>query len=73
MPPIPRDMENQPEPELDERQQMLELEDNGILSGNESGIELEETGVEQDEAVELRPISHSTGKARDSSYRNTLV
>ena len=66
-------MENQPEPESDEREQMLEPEDNGTLSGNESGIELEETGVEQDEAVELRPIAHSTGKARDSSYRNTLV
>ena len=48
---------------------MLEPEDNDTLSGNESGIELEETGVEQDEAVELRP----TGKARNSRYRNTLV
>ena len=48
---------------------MLEPEDNDTLSGNESGIELEEAGVEQDEAVELRPI----GKARDSRYRNTLV
>ena len=66
---MPRDMENQPEPESDERQQMLEPEDNGSLSGNESGIELEEAGVEQDEAVKLRP----TGKARDSRYRNTLV
>ncbi|KAM7436017.1 hypothetical protein ABFA07_014162 [Porites harrisoni] len=68
-PPIPRDMENEPEPVSDERQQMLEPEDNDTLSGNESGIELEETGVEQDEAVELRP----TGKARNSRYRNTLV
>ncbi|XP_073254161.1 fibroblast growth factor receptor 1-like [Porites lutea] len=67
--PIPLDMENEPEPESDERQQMLEPEDNDTLSGNESGIELEEAGVEQDEAVELRP----TGKARDSRYRNTLV
>ena len=66
---MPRDMENQPEPESDERQQMLEPEDNGSLSGNESGIELEEAGVEHDEAVKLRP----TGKARDSRYRNTLV
>ena len=62
-------MENEPEAESDERQQMLEPEDNDTLSGNESGIELEEVGVEQDEAVELRP----TGKARDSRYRNTLV
>lgn len=66
-------MENQPEPESDEGQQMLEPEYNGSLSGNESGIDLEEAGVEQVAAVELRPIAHSTGKARDSSYRNTFV
>ena len=51
-------MENRLEPESDEGQQMLELE---------------EAGVEQAPAMELRPVAHSTGKARDSSYRNTLV
>ena len=73
MPPVPRDMENRLEPESDEGQQMLEPEYNSSLSGSESGIGLEEAGVEQAPAMELRPVAHSTGKARDSSYRNTLV
>lgn len=46
---------------------MLEPEAGGSLSENESGIELEEVGDEMAAAGELRPVAHSTGRARKKS------
>ena len=67
LPPLPSGTERERELEREERQQMLEPEANGNLSGNESGIELEEIGDEMAAAVEQRPVAHSTGRPRKKS------
>ena len=74
LPPLPDDMEDQFDPESEERRQMLKPEIYGGSSGSEGDIELEEFhGNEQAVALELTPIAHSTEKAGNSKQENTLV
>ena len=67
LPPRPSGAERERELDREERQRMLEPEAGGSLSGNESGIELEEVGDEMAAAGELRPVAHSTGRPRKKS------
>ena len=74
LPPLPSGTERERDLEREERQQMLEPEASGSLSGNESGIELEEIGDETAAAVEQRPVAHSRGRSRKKSKsKKTLV
>ncbi|KAL9972277.1 hypothetical protein ACROYT_G018560 [Oculina patagonica] len=56
LPALPRDAEAEQELEPDERQRMLEPAANGSLSGNESGIGLDEAADEMPAVAELRPL-----------------
>lgn len=56
-PSLPRDAETEQELEPDERQRMLE---HGSLSGNESGISLEEGSDEAPAVAELKPLRDSS-------------
>ena len=74
LPPLPDDMEDQFDPESEERRQMLKPEIYSGSSGSEGDVELEEFhGNEQAVALELTPIAHSTEKAGNSKQENTLV
>ena len=76
LPPLPDDMEDQFDPESEERRQMLkpEIYVYGGSSGSESEIELDEFhGNEQAVALELTPIAHSTEKAGNSKKKTTIV
>ena len=74
LPPLPGDMEDQFDPESEERRQMLKPEIYGGSSGSEGDIELEEFhGNEQAVALELTPIAHSTEKAGNSKKKTTIV
>ena len=74
LPPLPGDMEEQFDPELEERRQMLKPEIYGGSSGSEGDIELEEFyGNEQAVALELTPIAHSTGKGGNSKKKTAIV
>ena len=74
LPPLPDDMEDQFDPESEERQQMLKPEIYGGLSGSEGDIELEEFhGNEQAVALEMTPIAHSKEKAGNSKKKTTIV
>ncbi|CAH3022541.1 unnamed protein product [Porites evermanni] len=73
LPPLPGDMEDQFDPESEERRQMLKPEIYGGSSGSEGNIELEEFhGNEQAVALELTPIAHSTEKAGNSKKNTTI-
>ena len=72
LPSLPRDIEHERELEPNERLRMLALEGSSSLSGNESGIELEEGGDEMVAAMELRPATNSN-KKKKSKYKQTLV
>lgn len=53
---------------------MLDPEDNGNLSGNESGIELEENGEEMGAATEPRPVALSSRKEmKKANSKETFV
>ena len=72
LPPLPGDMEDQFDPESEERRQKPEIY--GGSSGSEGDIELEEFhGNEQAVALELTPIAHSTEKAGNSKKKTTIV
>ena len=74
LPPLPGDMEDQFDPESEERRQLLDSEVCGGWSGSEGDIELEEFhGNEQAVALELTPIAHSTEKAGNSKKKTTIV
>ncbi|KAJ7377511.1 hypothetical protein OS493_028494 [Desmophyllum pertusum] len=81
LPPLPRDAESEQGLEPDERQRMLEPAANGSLSGNESGIGLEEGADEMPAVVERRPLRDAsrfapnlTEKARKKSRsKETIV
>ena len=74
MPPLPDDMEDQFDPESEERQQKQKPEIYGGLSGSEGDIKLEEFhGNEQALALELTPIAHSKEKAGNSKKKTTIV
>ena len=74
LPPLPGDMEDQFDPESEERRQMLKPEIYGGSSGSEGDIELEEFhGNEQAVALELTPIAHSKEKAGNSNKKTTIV
>ena len=74
LPPLPGDVEDQFDPESEERQQMLKSEIYGGSSGSEGVIELEEFhGNEQAVALELMPIAHSTETAGKSKKKTTIV
>ncbi|CAH3187821.1 unnamed protein product, partial [Porites lobata] len=74
LPPLPGDVEDQFDPESEERQQMLKSEIYGGSSGSEGDIELEEfNGNEQAVALEVTPIAHSTEKAGNSKKKTTIV
>ena len=74
LPPLPGDMEDQFDPESEERRQMLDSEVCGGWWGSEGDIELEEFhGNEQAVALELTPIAHSTEKAGNSKKKTTIV
>jgi len=68
-------MEDQFDPESEERRQTLKPEIYVCFSGGEGDIELEEYGNEQAVALELTPIAYSTDyeKAGNSKQENTLV
>ena len=73
-PPLPDDMEDQFDPESEERQQMLQPEIYGGSSGTEGDIELGEFhGNEQAVALELTPIALSKEKAGNSKKKTTIV
>ncbi|XP_078371749.1 fibroblast growth factor receptor 4-like [Oculina patagonica] len=59
LPALPRDVEAEQELEPDERQRMLEPAANGSLSGNESGIGLDDAADEM-LAAELRPLQDAS-------------
>ena len=67
-PPLPDDMEDQFDPESEERQQMRKPE---IYDGS-SGIEGDNYN-EQAVALELTPTAHSTEKAGNSKNKTTIV
>ena len=78
LPALPRDVGAEQELEPDERQRMLRSAANGSLSGNESGIGLEEGVNEMPAVAELRPLRdasrfapNSTGKI--SKSRQSVV
>ena len=74
LPPLPDDMEDQLNPESEERKQMLKPEIYGGSSGSEGDIELDEFhGNEQAVALELKPIAHSTEKTANSKKKTTIV
>ena len=74
LPPLPGDMEDQFDPESEERRQMLKTEIYGGSLGSEGDIELEHFhGNEQAVALELTPIAHSTEKAGNSKKKTTIV
>ena len=74
LPPLPGDMEDQFDPESEERRQLLDSEVCGGWSGSEGDIELEEFhGNEQAVALELTPIAHSTEKAGNSKQEATII
>ena len=74
LPPLPDDMEDQLDPESEERERMLKPEIYGGSLGSEGNIELEEFhGNEQAVALELTPIAHSTEKAGNSKKKTTIV
>ena len=74
LPPLPGDMEDQFDPESEERRQMLKPEIYAGSSGSEGDKELEEFhGNEQAVALELTPISHSTEKAGNSKKKTAIV
>ena len=73
LPPLPDDMEDQLDPESEERERMLKPEIYGGSSGSEGNIELEEFHAnEQAVALELTPIAHSTEKAGNSKKKTTI-
>ena len=53
-------VENDSDPEADEREQMLGAEDSGNLSGNESGVDVENGN--DTIAMEVRPLKSANGK-----------
>ena len=74
LPPLPDDMEDQFDPESEERKQMLKPEIYGGSSGSEDDIELDELhGNEQAVALELTPFAHSTENAGNSKKKTTIV
>ena len=74
MPPLPDDMEDQFDPESEQRQQKQKPEIYGGLSGSEGDIELEEShGNEKAVALELTPSAHSKEKAGNSKKKTTIV
>ena len=80
LPALPRDAEAEQELEPHERQKMLEPTANGSLSGNESGIGLEEGYEETSAVTELRPLQgvskyapSLTGKAKIKSKSKESV
>ena len=54
--PLSRDMDTEQELDQDERYRMVDLGADGSLSGNESGISLEEGNDEASAVAELRPL-----------------
>lgn len=65
LPSLPQAAERQLE--RHERARTRESEASGSLSGNESGIDLEEAGDEITVGLELKPMAHPNGKARKKS------
>lgn len=55
-------VENDSDPEVDEKEQMLGEEDSGNLSGNESGVDVENGN--DTIAMEVRPLKWANGKRR---------
>ena len=67
-------MEDQCDPESEERRQMLKPDIYGGSSGSEVDIELDEFyGNEQAVALEMTPVAHSTEKAGNSKKKTTIV
>lgn len=80
LPALPRDAKEEQDLEPNERQRMLEPTANGSLSGNESGIGLEEGYEDTLAAMDLRPhqgvsryAPSLTGKARTTSKSKESV
>lgn len=80
LPTLPHDAKEERDLEPNERQRMLEPTANGSLSGNESGIGLEEGYEDTLAAMDLRPhqgvsryAPSLTGKARTTSKSKESV